>query len=267
MSENNSKTWKIGELAKIFDINVQLLRHYDKEGLLVPEIRNPDNNWRAYNYDQIYPLGMIRLLRQLDCSLEEIGEFMPGRDPDRTEKYLRKRMKQVRAEYERLLKTESVMNDRFAMVNRELKYAMYDQIFVNAEEEIYYMEIQGIEEVFVNEMFYLYPTIVFYNGDNKTFAVMIPGEETAYLDRYSDKLRMMAPGEYLMGYHHGPHSSIQETFERMRASAEGLLDEGCSLDDTEVCIDIIDKFIEADINNFVTKVMIRINRERMTGSK
>ena len=119
MKNYYDKTWKIGELAKMFDINVQLLRHYDKEGLLVPEIRNPENNWRAYKYDQIYPLGMIRFLRQLDCSLDEIGAFMPGRDPDNTEKYLRKRMKMVRANYEKLLKMESVMNDRFAMVNRE----------------------------------------------------------------------------------------------------------------------------------------------------
>ena len=37
MKNYYDKTWKIGELAKMFDINVQLLRHYDKEGLLVPE--------------------------------------------------------------------------------------------------------------------------------------------------------------------------------------------------------------------------------------
>ena len=47
----------------------------------------------------------------------------------------------------------------------------------------------------------------------------------------------------------------------MRAAAEGILDEGCSLSETEICIDIIDQFIEADRNNFVTKVMIKINRD------
>ena len=261
MKSHYERTWKIGELANMFDINVQLLRHYDKEGLLVPEIRNPENNWRAYKYDQIYPLGMIRFLRQLDCSLDEIGAFMPGRDPDNTEKYLRKRMKMVRANYEKLLKMESVMNDRFAMVNREMKYAAFDQVFVYSEEDIYYIEIGGIEEIFVNELFYLYPTIVFYTGDKTTFAVMIPGEETANFDRYSDRIRVLNPEEYLVGYHKGPHEKLGETFSRMRASAEGILDEGCSLSDTEICIDIIDQFIEADKNNFVTKVMIKINRD------
>ena len=261
MKDYYDRTWKIGELAAMFDINVQLLRHYDKQGLLVPEIRNPDNNWRSYKYDQIYPLGMIRLLRQLDCSLEEIGEFMPGRNVDNTEKYLRKRMKILRANYEKLLRMESVMNDRFAMINREMKYAVFDQVFVCSEEDIYYIEIGGIEEIFVNELFYLYPTLVFYDDDKTRFAVMIPGEETAYFDRYSDRIRVLSPDEYLVGYHRGPHESISETFSRMEAAAEGMLDDGCRLSGTRICTDIIDQFIEADRNNFVTKVMIKIYRD------
>ena len=255
------RTWKIGELARMFDINVQLLRHYDKEGLLVPEIRNPDNNWRSYKYDQIYPLGMIRFLRQLDCSLDDIGSFMPERNADSTEKYLRRRMKAIRARYEKLLEMESVMNDRFALINREMKYAAADQIYVYSEEEIYYIEIGGIEDIFVDELFYLYPTLVFYKGDETRFAVWIPGEETAKFDRYSDRLRALPLDEYLVGFHRGPHENIRDTFARMREAAEGILDEGCRLSDTEICIDIIDQFIEADKNNFVTKVMIKINRD------
>lgn len=261
MKNYYDRTWKIGELANMFDINVQLLRHYDKEGLLVPEMRNPNNNWRTYKYDQIYPLGMIRFLRHLDCSLDEIGSFMPERNPDNTEKYLRKRMKIVRANYEKLLKMESVMNDRFAMVNREMKYAAFDQVFVCSEEDIYYIEIGGIEEVFVNEEFYLYPTVVFYNGDKTTFVVMIPGEETVNFDKYSDRIRVLNADEYLVGYHKGPHEKVRETFGKMREAADGIIEEGCSLSDTEICIDVVDQFIEADKNNFVTKVMIKINRD------
>ncbi len=261
MKNYYDRTWKIGELAGLFDVNVQLLRHYDKEGLLVPEIRNPNNNWRSYKYDQIYPLGMIRLLRQLDCSLDDIGSFMPERNADTTEKYLRRRMKAVRAKYEKLLKMESVMNDRFALINREMKYAASDQMYVYSEEEIYYIEIGGIEDIFVDELFYLYPTLVFYEGEETRFAVWIPGEETVQFDKYSDRLRVLPLDEYLVGFHKGPHENIRETFERMRGSAEGILDEGCSLSDTEICIDIIDQFIEAEKNNFVTKVMIKINRD------
>ena len=261
MKNYYDRTWKIGELARVFDVNVQLLRHYDKEGLLVPEIRNPDNNWRSYKYDQIYPLGMIRLLRQLDCSLDDIGAFMPGRDADSSEKYLRRRMKMVRARYEKILKMESVMNDRFALINREMKFAAADQIYVYSEEEIYYIEIGGIEDVFVDELFYLYPTLVFYQGDQTRFAVWIPTDEVPEFEKYGDRLKMLPLDEYLVCFHKGPFEKVRETFSRMEQAAPGILEEGCSLDDTRICIDIIDKFIEANKNNFVTKVMIKVIRE------
>ena len=44
----------IGELADIFNMDVQLLRHYDAKGLLVPQVRNSENNRRFYHFDQEY---------------------------------------------------------------------------------------------------------------------------------------------------------------------------------------------------------------------
>ncbi len=38
MKNYYDKTWKIGELAKIFDVNVQLLRHYDKHTDMIRSI-------------------------------------------------------------------------------------------------------------------------------------------------------------------------------------------------------------------------------------
>ena len=62
----------IGELANIFNMDVQLLRHYDTKGLLVPQVRNSENNRRFYHFDQVYPLATIRYLRRLDYSLAQI---------------------------------------------------------------------------------------------------------------------------------------------------------------------------------------------------
>ena len=66
----------IGELADIFNMDVQLLRHYDAKGLLVPQVRNSENNRRFYHFDQVYPLATIRYLRRLDYSLAQIKAFL-----------------------------------------------------------------------------------------------------------------------------------------------------------------------------------------------
>ena len=66
----------IGELAKIFDMDVQLLRHYDAKGLLVPQVRNSENSRRFYHFDQVYPLATIRYLRRLGYPLARIRDFL-----------------------------------------------------------------------------------------------------------------------------------------------------------------------------------------------
>lgn len=256
MKNYYDRTWKIGELARVFNVNVQLLRHYDKEGLLVPDIRNPDNKWRTYRYDQIYSLGMIRFLRNLDCSLDEIGDFMVGRNADSTEKFIEERLEKTKEKYEKLLRMESVVKDRFALIENDLPRADSDQVFVCSEEEIQYIETGGLEEVFADELFYMYPTIVFYSGEETTFAVRIPPEDAG---EYRDKISVIPPSDYLVGFHHGSYENIYDTFEEMRKSAADILGEGDRLGDEIMTMNIIDQLVEEDRANFITKVMIRIH--------
>ena len=254
MKSYYNKTWKIGELARIFNVNVQLLRHYDKAGLLVPDIRNPENKWRTYRYDQIYSLGMIRFLRYLDCSLEDIGTFMHGRTAELTEKFLKKRIETAKSKYETILRMEAVVNDRFSLIRSDKPYADSDQIFVYSEREINYIESGGLEEVFADELFYLYPTLVFYNGEETKFAVCIPPEDAG---EYKDRVRVVPPAEYLVGFHRGSYDNIHDTFEKMRTAAGSDLEEG-RLGDEVITVNIIDQLVEADRDNYITKIMMKI---------
>ena len=258
MKNYYDRTWKIGELAGIFDVNVQLLRHYDKEGLLVPDIRNPENKWRTYRYDQIYSLGMIRFLRFLNCSLEEIGEFMKGRDAERTEAFLSKKIEEEKEKYQMLMRMEAVVKDRFALIRSELPYAETDQIFEYSEGEIQYIEAGGLEEVFADELFYLYPTLVFYSNGETKFAVRIPSEDAG---EYKDKVHVIPPADYLVGFHHGSYENILDTFERIRQASEEMLDEGDTAGDEIITVNIVDQLIEEDRDSFITKVMMKIDHK------
>lgn len=44
---------KIGEFATITGISINMLRNYDKIGLLIPEYVDEVNNYRYYNESQI----------------------------------------------------------------------------------------------------------------------------------------------------------------------------------------------------------------------
>ena len=67
------KHYTVGQLAALFHMDPQLLRHYDSIGLLKPNTRNEQNNWRVYDYSQVERLATIRYLRKLNFPLKKIA--------------------------------------------------------------------------------------------------------------------------------------------------------------------------------------------------
>ena len=46
------KLFRIGDVARLFHLSVSSLRHYEDEGLLVPEKIDPDTGYRYYSVRQ-----------------------------------------------------------------------------------------------------------------------------------------------------------------------------------------------------------------------
>ena len=42
----------IGEMAKLFGVNIRTLRYYDEIGILCPETTDPDSGYRYYSTRQ-----------------------------------------------------------------------------------------------------------------------------------------------------------------------------------------------------------------------
>lgn len=69
----------IHELEKRTGITKQNIRFYEKKGLLHPE-RNQENNYREYEEEDVTALKMIKLLRKLDISIEDIRKILAGEE-------------------------------------------------------------------------------------------------------------------------------------------------------------------------------------------
>jgi DNA-binding transcriptional MerR regulator len=62
----------IGEFARLGDISVRMLRHYDEIGLLAPARVDPSTGYRGYTIGQLRDLNRIVALRGLGLSLSEV---------------------------------------------------------------------------------------------------------------------------------------------------------------------------------------------------
>ncbi len=246
----------IGEMASIFNIDVQILRHYDKKGLLVPQIRNSENGRRMYRFDQMYPLATIRYLRKLGYSLNRIGTFLRARDVSGTIKTMQEQSALLRRQYEELIQTDTIIQNKLSFIKRESEKATSSVAVVKTFPVRDYVLIGEETSLFTSDLFYFYPTVGLYNGAEKRFGAYLFDDSynvPVPKDTPADKFFRIPAGHYLCNYHMGPYSTIQQSISRLWEAGREK-----KLDDTVVTINIIDQFLESHPSNYLTELQIRI---------
>lgn len=78
--------YKIHEIAQLFRLHPDTLRYYEEKGLISP-IRG-ENGYRMYTIQDICTLNVIRSLRELDLTGEEIRTFLAHRSIQETLEFL-----------------------------------------------------------------------------------------------------------------------------------------------------------------------------------
>jgi DNA-binding transcriptional MerR regulator len=82
-TRENERTYTIGELATLAGVSVRTLHHYDQIGLLHPGARDPENDYRLYDRDDLLVLQQILFFRELDFPLKQIKKILADPTTDR----------------------------------------------------------------------------------------------------------------------------------------------------------------------------------------
>ncbi len=120
---------KIGDFARLSQVSVPTLRHYDEMGLLKPVKVDPFTGYRYYSVSQLPRLNRILALKDLGFSLEQIESVLSG---DPTLDQLRGMLKLKQAEVEQHLADEEARLKRIAarlrQIEQEDKMSDYDVV-------------------------------------------------------------------------------------------------------------------------------------------
>lgn len=244
----------IGEIAQIFQMDVQLLRHYDARGLLVPALRNEENGRRLYRFDQVYPLATIRYLRKLGYSLNRIGEFVQNGNVDKNLETLVDQAALLRQQCAELMETVDIIQKKLDFVARESRDAGRDVYRVKTYPDRPFIRIGHYLNLYTHELYYFYPVVGFYQQGEKWFGAYLFDERASAASAEKGVEPDWIPGgRYFCGYHCGPYRTIQESIDR-------LYEAGASyrLDQRVVTLNIIDQFVEGHPTNFITSLEARI---------
>ena len=97
--------YKIGDFSKIVNIPVRTLRYYAEYGVLVPSEIDKFTGYKYYSEENVIKCEMIKLLKSLDFTLDEIKEYRNCIDEEileKKKKEIEERMYLLRLKYERL---------------------------------------------------------------------------------------------------------------------------------------------------------------------
>lgn len=92
----------IGELSNLLGISAHSIRYYEKEGLIKPS-NVSEGGYRLYDYDDVYLLSGIMLLRNSEIPIKQIKQmFTGGYDKDSYMDMLRQSYQRTTAQIEKL---------------------------------------------------------------------------------------------------------------------------------------------------------------------
>ena len=106
----------IGVFARLANVSIRTLRHYDEIGLLVPASVDPSTGYRSYRAGQLPRLHRIVALKDLGLGLDEIERLL---DQDLGAAELQRMLIKKRSDLERRVDDDKL---RLARVEQRLRY-------------------------------------------------------------------------------------------------------------------------------------------------
>lgn len=111
--------YKINEISKLYGIGVDSLRYYEKIGVLVP--RRDTNGYRLYGLKDLYKLNIIRDLRQLDFTMQQIKDYLDYQSIENTLYLLHKEKDLVSEQLSSLQTKQRIIQERINVLTTAMQ--------------------------------------------------------------------------------------------------------------------------------------------------
>lgn len=133
-TEHTEGLLRIGEVARLFNLSVGTLRHYEQMGLLDPAHIDSASGYRYYGSRQLSTLNTISHLRVLDLPLAQIREFVTTRDVDLMQRQLAQQQELIEHKRHELERVSRKIDNRLALLHDALNTELDTICIIDAPE-------------------------------------------------------------------------------------------------------------------------------------
>lgn len=122
MSDPESRTLRIGEVARVAGVSTHTIRYYERTGVL-PEAPRTPTGYRAYAPETVERLAFIRKAQALGLRLAEVKEILEisegGRPPcEHVRRLMRARLAEVERRLEELRSLRQTLRETLRLFDR-----------------------------------------------------------------------------------------------------------------------------------------------------
>jgi DNA-binding transcriptional MerR regulator len=146
----NNKLYAIRQLAKLCNVPIKTLRFYYKISLLKPEVRDDGNGYRYYSEKQLLHLLIIKELKPLGFSLDEIKELLGNNNLSLLKNKLENKMEEIQINLNHLKQQHETTLVTFNRIIKGLDVlGSYEENKKDIEQQNYYIELVIFPKTFV----------------------------------------------------------------------------------------------------------------------
>ena len=262
--------FKIGEISKLYGIGVDSLRYYEKLGLIHP-IRS-ESGYRLYSISDIWCLNVIRDLRGLNFSMEQIGAYLAQHTVESTLQLLGEESQAIDKKMAFLQELQKNVKSRMQAI-RDAASQPVDEISLTpypdrpcfAITEGYAADNDAEMDILIKRLLNKDPTRTVVIGNQQIgSAIALDKAQAGDFSRYSGALllspkgdRTLPGGQYLSVRYKGSYRRTTQFAPRLLdyASTHGMTPAGDILE--FLCIDI---HTSCDRSEHVTELQLRVEK-------
>lgn len=274
MCSDMKDLFTIGELSKLFNINIKTLRYYDEIDLFKPIFIDSTNKYRYYSTEQFEQLNTIMYLKALEMSLSTIKFHLNKRSIDNITELFEKQKEITEDKIKELEKTKKKIENRLRQINDAKQYNKLDVIQeiefndrtiillkqkIKSDKDLE-LSIRDLENK-ANENASIFNgkvgvSISLDNLKNKVFDEYDSIFSFAEDEKYNKKLVKILPkGTYVTIRFNGTHKSSPMYYEKLLRYIEK---NGYMIRDDSIEITLIDFALTDKREEFITEIQILI---------
>ncbi|MFJ8460893.1 MerR family transcriptional regulator [Lysinibacillus xylanilyticus] len=136
--------YTIGEVAKLSNLSVQTLRYYDQIGLFKPAYIDTLTNYRYYHDNQIFYLDIIKSLKYIGITLEDIKKAL-GLTSGELLGFLEQQEQRIEEKISRLNEVKYTLLKTKKQIQEQIDIPVFGEVYVQAEEEMPILQVTTTE--------------------------------------------------------------------------------------------------------------------------